>query len=183
MGKELAVVIPEFGDRSHDGKAMRALNDSHHDFVLAMITQKPHPKAPARAAEAVGLAPRYGYQLMRDERILAALREEATKRIAGAALFGVDVMLEIAADKSHKDRYKAAKDLAALNGFNAEQRIVVEHVTEDTKALIAQIKTMAQELGLDPQKLIRQAGIIEGEFTEVEEIEAVTEEPEDGDGA
>lgn len=164
MGQELAVT-----GRKCDGKAMAALSDQQRAFVLRLMELGPTKKAAVKASKDAGFAGQnYGYELMRDERILAAIREESTKALAGAALLGVKVMVEIAQDKDHKDRYKAAKDLAAINGFTAEQRIVVEHISQDSKQMIDEIRAMAKELGLDPQKLIRGAGIIEGEFTEVE---------------
>lgn len=163
MGQELAVT----SDRRHDGKALSGLPEQQRAFVLRLMELGPTKKVAAKAAKDVGLSPNYGYELMRDERILAAIREEATKTLAGAALIGVKVMIEIAQDRDHKDRLKAAKELAAINGFTAEQRIVVEHISHDSKAQIEQIKALAKELGLDPQKLIQGAGIIEAEFTEV----------------
>lgn len=165
MGQELAVRA----DRSCDGKAMSALPDQYHDFVIRLMELGPTKKAAAKAASDVGFTSLHGYKLMRDDRVLAAIREESTKQLAGAALLGVKVMVEIAQDPEHKDRYRAAKDLAAINGFTAEQRIVVEHISHDSKDQIRQIKLMAAQLGLDPKQLIAGAGIIEAEFTEVEE--------------
>jgi chemotaxis response regulator CheB len=104
---------------------------------------------------------------MRDEGVIAALHEESVKRLTGAAIVGVSVLLEIAQSEDHKDRFKAAKELAAINGFTAEQRIRVEHVTEDKRDLIEQIKGMARELKLDPKQLLAGVGVTEGEFTEV----------------
>lgn len=172
MGMEVTIKA----DRKYDGRAMSALSDQRREFVLEMMRQGCNPKAAQRAAIACGYSETYGYELMRDEAILAALREEATKRLAGAALVGVNVMLEIAQDETHRDRFKAAKELAAINGFTAEQRIVVEHVSHDTKAMIAEIRRMAADVGLDPKVLIERAGIVEAEFTEVEP-------DDDGDGA
>ncbi len=166
MSTAYALAVSSPVDRSHDGKAMAMLTDKQRLFVQAMVRQGVSPKAAATAAAEAGLQPTYGYELMRHEGILAALREEATKRLVGAALVGVNVML--------KDQYKAAKDLAAINGFTAEQRIMVTHVTEDTKGQMAQIREMADQLGLDPKQLIAAAGIIEGEFTEVKEPEVDT---------
>ena len=172
MTKDLTVAVPV--DRKFDGKAMASLTDRQRLFVLEMLTLGINAKACCLAAARCGYASAYGYELMRNEHILAAIREEATKRVAGAALVGINVMLEIAHDLTHKDRYKAAKDLAALNGFTAEQRIVVEHISEDSKAQMRQIRDMAAQLGLDPEALIRQAGIIDVEFTEV----TLTPEPD-----
>ncbi len=168
MTRTTDIAIPrDVNDRSYDGKGMSALTSRKRAFVIAMLQQGVNPKAAPKAAASCGYQPNYGYELMRDEGILAALREEATKRLAGAALVGVNVMLEIAQDPTHKDQYKAAKDLAAINGFTAEQRIVVEHISEDSKQQIRQIREMAAQLGMDPKQLIQAAGIIDAEFEDV----------------
>lgn len=147
---------------------MAGLSEQHRAFVLRLMELGPTKRAAAKAAGDVGFHTQHGYVLMRDDRVLAAIREEATKHLAGAALIGVKVMVEIAQDKDHKDRYKAAKDLAAINGFTAEQRIVVEHISPDNKGMIAEIRSMAAQLGLDPKQLISATGFIEdAEFTEV----------------
>lgn len=166
---QVPVLIPPTDNRESDGVAMRGLTARNRKFVLAMIQQGVNPKACSVAAAIAGYTPAYGYDLMRDDRIIRALREEATKRLAGAALMGVSVMLQIAQDPTHKDQYRAAKDLAALNGFTAEQRIVVEHIDQDSKDMIQKIRTMAETLGVDPKLLIEQAGIVDAEFTEVEQ--------------
>lgn len=165
MGQEVAIT----STRKHDGKAMASLPEQQRAFVLRLMELGPTKKAAAKAAGDVGFHPVYGYELMRDERVLMAIREEATKCLAGAVLVGVKTMVEIAQDKDHKDRYKAAKDLAGLNGFTTEQRIVVEHIPSDSKEKIKQIRAMATEIGIDPQLLIAQSGIVEGDFTEVED--------------
>ena len=154
-------------DRTYDGKGMSALTARNRMFVIAMLEQGVNPKAASTAAKSCGYLPTYGYELMRNPDIIQALREEATKRMAGAALVGVNVMLEIAQNPMHKDQYRAAKDLAAINGFTAEQRIVVEHIDADSKAQIRQIREMATQLGMDPKQLIEAAGIIDAEFEEV----------------
>ena len=147
---------------------MSALTPRNRKFVIAMLQQGVNPKAARQAAAQCGYRPEYGYELMRNEEILAALREEATKRLAGAALVGVNVMLDIAQDPSHKDQFRAAKELAAINGFTAEQRIVVEHIDKDGQALLQRVKDMATSLGLDPRLLIAQAGIVDAEYTVIE---------------
>lgn len=151
---------------------MSALTDQQRLFVQSMIRQGVNPKAAQTAAVEAGYNKLYGYELMRHDGVLAAIREESVKRVSGAVLAGVNVMLKIAHDDTHKDQYKAAKDLAALNGFTAEQRIVVEHISEDTKGQMRQIREMAIQLNLDPKQLIAAAGIVEGDFVEVEEVPA-----------
>ena len=162
------VVIPaDSDDREYDGGAMAKLTGRKRKFVIAMMQQGVNPKACRKAAAEAGLTPDYGWKLMRDPDILAALREEATKRMAGAALVGVNVMLEIAQTPGHKQQYQAAKDLAAINGYTSEQRIVVEHIDADSRKQIQQIREMAQQLGMDPKQLIEAAGIIDAEFEDV----------------
>lgn len=170
---QVLALLPDAPEAAHiaDGRAMAALNPQRRIFVREMLKLGPTSKAATYAASKAGYNPLYGYDLMREEAIIAALREEATKKLAGAALLGVSVMIEIAQDPMHKDRYKAAKDLAAINGFTAEQKIVVEHIDGDGKALIAKIRTMATDLGMDPKQLIEAAGIVDAEYTVVEEAE------------
>lgn len=159
-------------DRSYDGKTMGALTARKRAFVISMLQQGVNPKAARAAAAAAGYRPEYGYELMRDDGILAALREEATKRLAGAALVGVNVLLDIAQSPTHKDQFRAAKELAGINGFTAEQRIVVEHISEDSKQQLRQIREMAAQLGMDPKALIEAAGIIDAEFEDVTSAKA-----------
>lgn len=173
MAQEVAIPSDP-RDKTYDGKAMSALNQAQRAFVVAMLQQGVNPKAASKAAVVAGYASAYGYELMRNENILAALREEATKRLAGAALSGINIMLDIAHTPGHKDQFRAAKELAAINGFTAEQRIVVEHINEDTKAQIRQIKEMASQLGMDPRQLIEAAGIVDAEYTEVAAAEVDT---------
>jgi hypothetical protein len=173
MGTSIAIPAKD-SDRTYDGKTMSALGPRKRQFVIAMLQQGVNPKACKMAAAAAGYAPEYGYQLMRDDEILAALREEATKRLAGAALVGINVMLEIAQDPMHKDQYKAAKDLAAINGFTAEQKIVVEHIDKDSQAMLVKVKEMALQLGMDPGELIKSAGIIDAEFEVITPAEVDT---------
>lgn len=172
MGQDLAL-LPDAPEAAHiaDGRAMASLNPQRRMFVREMLKLGPTPKAATFAAAKAGYNPLYGYDLMREEAIIAALREEATKKLAGAALLGVSVMIEIAQDPMHKDRYKAAKDLAAINGFTAEQKIVVEHIDSDGKAMIQKIRTMAADLGMDAQQLIAAAGIIDAEYSVVEDVQ------------
>jgi phage terminase small subunit len=150
---------------------MAKLNDQQRLFVMEYLQRSPRPQAVKGAAVAAGYSRDYGHVLMRDPDVLGAIHEEATKTVIGASLAGVKVMLKIAHNDKHKDQYKAAKDLAALNGFISEQRIVVENVTSDTKAQIEQIKTMAGQLGMDPNKLLASVGISNIEDAEFSEVD------------
>ncbi len=146
---------------------MSALPEQQRAFVLRLMELGPTKKAAAKAAGDVGLAPNYGYELMRDDRVLAAIREEATKELAGGVLIGVKRLIDIARDADHKDSFKAAKELAGMNGFTTEQKITVEHISNDSKELIRQIQSMSNELNVDLRPLIEKFGIVDAEFTEV----------------
>lgn len=154
------------------GIAMSALTGRQKKFVWALLQNGASTTAARKAATTAGYEPEYGYQLMRDPRVLAAIREEATKTVAGAALTGVQVMLDIALDMDHKDRFRAAKELAALNGFTAEQKIVVEHIDSGMRDKITEVRKLAEQLGLDPRLLIERTGlVIDAEFEVVEELQ------------
>jgi len=168
MSKDLVTTI----DRQNDGKAMSALSDKHRQFVIELMELGPTKKAAAEAAERAGFSSLHGYKLMRDQRILEAIREESGKQLAGGVVIGVKTLIEIAQDENHKDRYKAAKELAGINGFSAEQKITVEHVTRDTSTMIVEIRNMARELGMDPVAVLKSIGIEDAEFSEVENEEA-----------
>lgn len=106
------------------------------------------------------------WRLSRDLKVLAALKEEADRRIRSGALLGASVLIEIAGDTMHRNRFHAAKELLDRAGLQVvtEHKVTV-HNSSDEKAMIDRIAGMAAQLGLDPKKLI--GGYIEAEFTEV----------------
>jgi phage terminase small subunit len=175
MSNDLTIVEEPLAE----GKAMSALTGRKKKFVLALLKLGASTSAQRQAAAQAGYDPMYGYQLMHDDRVLAAIREVATKTVAGAALTGVQVMIDIALNKEHKDQFRAAKELAALNGFTSEQRIVVEHIDRDAKDKIQEIRVLAEKMGLDPRLLIERAGVvIDADF---EIITPATQQVDDSD--
>ncbi len=121
------------------------------------------------------------HRLAHDMKILAALKEEADKRIRSGALIGASVLIEIAGDTMHKDRFRAATELLNRAGL----QVVTEHkvtVTNsgDEKAMIERIASMASQLGLDSKKLL--GGFVEAEFTEVTALPAPTADLGSTDG-
>lgn len=165
------LVIQVDDRREDDGPAMSCLTDQQHLFVQVLTTTvgKNGQPDPDRAGAAAGFHKGYGYNLMRNPRILAAVREEAAKRLQLGALVGVNVMLEIASNATHKDQFGAAKHLAKLNGFVEVQKVEVDHKHESQAEMIARVVANAKMLGLDPKELLGQAGVvIDAEFTVVE---------------
>lgn len=164
MGRALAIRT----DKRFDGKAMRLLSDRQRGFVLAMLERNANPAMVMDAAQAAGYRANYGYYLMRDEAVLAALHEEAVKRLTGASLMGASVLLEIAQDETHKDRLKAAVRLTELNGFTPERKLTIEHVDRDSKKQLEEIKAWAKEMDLPISKVLPGIDIEDGEFLEVD---------------
>lgn len=164
MGQELSVI----DDRQYDGKVMASLPPQYRQFVIELMDLGVTKEAAKQAAEAVGFHPYSGYRLLRDKRIIAAINEEAETKFAAGALLGIKTLIEIASDEQHKDRYKAAKDLAAINGFSPEQKITVKHIAPDPKKQIEEIKAWAKEMDLPISKLLPGIDIAEGEFVEIQ---------------
>jgi hypothetical protein len=163
---QLIVQIPDA--RVDDGPAMSALTDPQRAFVICMCQTGLMPNMANKAAAAAGFkGENAGWRMMRNPNVLLALKEEAGKRVLGAALMGVSTIMQIAGDPASKDQFKAAKYLAEMNGFTVEQKIVVEHVKRTEAALVEEIRAKALQLGIDPAPLLAQAGIIDAEFTEV----------------
>jgi phage terminase small subunit len=156
-------------DRDNDGPAMSALRPNQRLFVHAMLTTGPRLEAARVSAAAAGYAnPAVaGWQLMRNPRVVLALKEEAAKRLVSGALLGVDVLMKIAESDTHKDQFKAAKYLAEINGFTVEQKITVEHVTTDQREVVQRIMDNARIAGQDPAPFLALIGVVDAEFTPV----------------
>lgn len=112
------------------------------------------------------------FSLARNPKVQAAIREEAGNKLYTGALIGANRVMEIAADATNKDAFKAAKLLLEHSGFQiiAQQDIRVTHDNSDNKALVARIVEMAGRMGLDPKKLLGQYGVVvDAEFQMVED--------------
>lgn len=157
---------------------MSALTDLQRQFVAAMMLLGPTLTRARAAAAAMGakFPDQTAHTMMRNPRVLAALKEEAGKRLIGAALVGVDVMTKIATSDDHKDQFKAAKFLAEINGFTVEQKITVEHVNADQREIVQRIIDNARIAGQDPTPLLAQIGITDAEFTVVSSADVAEKE-------
>lgn len=175
-----------------DGPALSCLAPQEKAFVVAMVMAGGAPNQVQNAARAAGYAdPKYGWMLMRKQKIIDAIREEAGKRLVSGALVGASVLMELAMGANSSGsllpvkpelRYKAAKELLAHAGYMPvhKQEITVNHLEPDKRQLVADIASFARQMGMDPQKLLGSVGVAtDAEFTEVEEspIETVASEP------
>lgn len=154
------------------GPSMLALTPIQRRFVIA-YTQS----ASANATEAARLA---GYsdhleaakvaahRLMHNEKVVAAIKEWTEKAVYGrGAYIGIQALIEIAADREHRDRFKAADSLADRTGFarQTQHQVRVEHAdTRDTADLLDAIGRF-MEMRQKPKPL-------EVEFKEVSSGEA-----------
>lgn len=146
---------------------MAALTESQRAFIYHMIetgAQKPYLSyMHAYPGGTVQSAKSAVYRLMHREDIVVAMRAVAARRVASGALLAVSVFEEIAMDAGHKDRLKAAKELAGLNNFIVETRNVVTHEDHRTVGQIMDnINRLAKETGLDPRVFLK-GNIIDAE--------------------
>lgn len=149
--------------------ALCLIPDTTNETAAARIAGYSQPKSDSSA-------------LMRNPKVLAAIREEADKRVRGGALIGAKALIEIASDPMNKNRFQAAQALLDRAGLQvvAKQEILVEHTdNRSNEELISFIKTMAVKHGLDPKVLLGE-NAIEGDFVEVSATAIpTTESPDD----
>jgi phage terminase small subunit len=156
-------VKPISPDDDGFGPAMRDLNERQREFVIGYVEQ------PTRALSAIAASAGYSTggksgvgirtqvnRMLRNEKILKAVREELDKRFRSDAVIGRAVLLEIALDKAHPHRLKAAMGLLNRGGFHELHESVVhmQHTDMTAEGMIERITALAGELNLDPRKLL-----------------------------
>ena len=172
MTRALAPINPS---ETKLGPAMTALSEMQRRFVLALLEDGSanHTRAAANAGYEGGNGGQRvaGHRLAHDPRVQAAIQEEAKSRIGAGAILASSVLQEIAENRTYSagDRIKAALAILNRSGLHekTEHKVVVED-TRDQAALVAEVKSFAAQLGLDPRKLLGQAGIIDAEFEVIE---------------
>lgn len=159
-------------DEGSLGPCMRALNEKQRAFVYALVETGGNASQAAAAAgygfdsdtpEKRSAACRTrGYQLSHDDKVLAAIKEEAQKRLNSGALIATSALLEIVQDPAHKSRLRAIEVLLDRAGLvvNRDVNINVNHTHKTDADQIERITSLAQGLGLDPRQLLGQAGVI-----------------------
>lgn len=157
---------------------MRALSAAQRRFAMAAVM---FPLAKDwQIAKAAGFSDRsHGYLrktaclLFQDEKVLAGIRECADKTVRSTAMLGVATMAKIARLDGHKDQFKAARELAGLNGFSVTQKIDVNSTVTtrmDVTTASAKIAEFRQKF---PEQFAKLLGaplpVLEGEFSEVKD--------------
>ena len=97
------------------GPGMRVLNERQHLFVRALLMEKPgygaatRPIAkPATATSKAATQSKEAHKMLRDDRIIAALAEEAKKVIRGIGhAEAVSALLNMVRDPEHRDHARA----------------------------------------------------------------------------
>lgn len=160
---------------------MLAITENRRGFVVAMLETGGQNHAQAAFAAGFGGAMESAKVaacvMMRDPLVLAAMREEADRRLRSGAILGASVLVEIASNQMHKDRLKAATELLNRSGLIVEQthRVIHEDNRSDAE-LERAVLAMATKYGMDPAKLLGDAtkkvavaaNAIDAEFVEVE---------------
>lgn len=164
------------------GEAMRLLTGSQRAFVIALVESgaDDHTACAMRAGYGgtPGSAAVVASRMMRNPKIIAAIREEADRALQGDALLGRAVLVSIAQDIRHKDRFKAGVELLNRAGLLVEtrQRITIED-NRDDDALREEVQSMLAKLFEQPvpAKLAHTETLhappvaaVDAEFTEVD---------------
>lgn len=108
------------------------------------------------------------FKLMHSPDILAAIGELGHHMVTKLSIPALAAVGQIVNDPNHKDRLRAAMTVLDRTGFASEHKVTVEHISTDAE-MVARVKLMAEEMGVDPEKLLgrSRAEAIDGEFTEV----------------
>lgn len=160
-------------DGTH-GDAFNALTTLQKRFVLCHLVLGGRNAAEAArvAGYASGTWKQSGYALLRKRSVIAALREEAEKRMSSHALTASENLLRIVGDATHKDNFKATIELMNRAGLQFIQKHEVIHTDHRLAAdVLASIVALAVRtgqpvkalLGYDPEQ------VTDAEVEEVEE--------------
>jgi phage terminase small subunit len=174
------------------GRAMLALNDRQRAFVVALLETggANYTKAammagygtPSSSSASMNVI---ASRLAHDDRIQAAMLEEAQKRLGANTILCTSTLVNIINGElpgcTVKDRTKAIEILLNRTGLHAlsEHKVKVEHSTVDDEEALRKIAFLAKRVGIDPSKLLGMGvatpAVIEGEFVEVSDNQLTDE--------
>jgi hypothetical protein len=184
---EPTVVVPPEEDL---GPCMLALNPYQRRFVLELRNGPVGYGSEVRAARAAGYGTptssdvsvrNLANQVLHNAKVQAALKEVGHRIIRAASFQSIQNTISIANDLEHRDCLKANLALLDRAGFAAEtfHHVTVEKTAPDmvviaTAEVLAQIRQLAIDAGLDPARQVAAAKQIEGVATEVKDNEQPT---------
>jgi phage terminase small subunit len=164
-------------ERTDYGPAMSQLNERRRAFVIALLTGEPGHGCLTRACLAAGyqpngdraLAGKGAYKLSRDERVLAAISEEAKKLVRVHHPEASLALLNVIRNPENKDHVRAlAMVLDRGDPVNTHHSMTVVHKTVDPdQEALAELRA-ARHLGASREKLIELFG-----FNGLERLEAL----------
>jgi len=142
------------------GPAMAALNPRQRSFVDYLVSigggKGDQTEAYVKAGYEVKsreVAQAASSRLMKDDRIIAAIREECERRLTTEGLtLAVRGMLTVLRDPSHKDFAKLATHVASIAGISPVSKSQVEH--RHVVDLGDQFRADCAALGIDPEELL-----------------------------
>lgn len=142
------------------GPAMQQLSERERNFVIALCETGGYDHTKAAVAAGYGenrrdSAKQAAWRLSHRPKVQAAIAEEAQKRLNAASILAATVMVDIANDVNHKDRFKAADRLLERGGLLVATKHEIDVKDDRTIAQLENfIVQKANELGLDPKKLL-----------------------------
>ena len=110
------------------------------------------------------------HRVFHDERVQAAIREEANRRLHASAGLAVCVLVEIATSAPQpKDRIKAAQAILNRTGMHekTEHKVTTTDISKTDEELVKRAKELAKQFGMDERQLLGDMGIVDAEYTEV----------------
>lgn len=174
MTNEIIVLDPE----GTHGPAFSALTEKQQKFVVAslMLGGANNAEAARCAGYSTEQARQRGWELMRMQHVIAAMKEEAELRMQGGAILASSALLAIVTNPLHKEHFKACVELLNRSGLQFIQKHEVVHTDNRTAAeLVAYIKQTA------PRLLGVAQETIDAQFEEVDQDLAAMLGEADGD--
>lgn len=171
MGQEIEA-------KHEPGPAMLALSDQQQLFVVRFLEvgglvenaadaaaragySTHHPKAAAVAAS----------RLLRQPKVITAIREEADMRLRAGAILGASVLIQTASDPTNKNQFRAAVELLNRSDLivASRQEIIVDDRRDSRTSLVDRVRTLGGLLGVDVEQLLKPflAEPVDAEFTEI----------------
>ena len=163
MSKELAPLSSE-----NLGPAMLQLTEKQQRFVVTLLEQggRNETKAYMAAFGCSAESANANAYRAKTPAVMAAIAEEAARRLRAGAILGASVMIEIAEDPMHKDRFKAAGRLLDHAGLIVATE--VKHTIEDKRSndeILRAIGRLAKDMGHELPKALKD--VVDAEFVEM----------------
>lgn len=156
------------------GPAMMKLTIKQRRFVIAVLQNSKFNNSEAARMAGYSCENERSFgviacRLIHNPRIQAAIKELAENEIRSAAVVAMRGLIDIARNPTHKKHFDACRDIldrADVLLPEHKQTIRVEDNRTDA-VVIENVRRLALELGIDPQRVLGKAGVIEGQFVEV----------------